>query len=128
VNGHQPLRGNQALRSNQPLRGNQALLPRQKSDSLADVLERVLERGVVVAGDIVVNVADVELLTLKVRLLICSLDTAKQIGIDWWQSDPFLTGREPARALPPGSEREETRELRARLERLEAQLKPAQEE
>ncbi len=58
--------------------------------SLADVLERVLDRGVVVVGDIVVSVLDIELLTLKVRLLIASVDTAERMGIDWWRRDPFL--------------------------------------
>lgn len=58
--------------------------------ALADVLERVLDRGVVVVGDIVVSVVNIELLTLKVRLLIASVDTAQRIGIDWWRSDPFL--------------------------------------
>ena len=59
--------------------------------SLADVLERVLDRGVVVVGDIVVSVLDIELLTLKVRLLIASVDTAERMGIDWWRRDPFLS-------------------------------------
>ncbi|MFE9656328.1 gas vesicle protein GvpJ [Micromonospora sp. NPDC006431] len=63
------------------------------SDSLADVLERVLDRGVVIVGDIVVGVLDIELLTLKVRLLVASADTARQMGIDWWLHDPFLNSR-----------------------------------
>lgn len=60
-------------------------------ESLADVLERVLDKGVVVVGDIGVSVLDIELLTLKVRLLIASADTAQQMGIDWWRSDPFYS-------------------------------------
>ncbi|MCW3819415.1 gas vesicle protein [Micromonospora sp. DR5-3] len=63
------------------------------SDSLADVLERVLDRGVVIVGDIVVGVLDIELLTLKVRLLVASVDTARQMGIDWWLHDPFLNSQ-----------------------------------
>jgi hypothetical protein len=91
-------------------------LARPRSDSLADLLERVLDKGVVVAGDIVVNVLDIELLTLKVRLLICSADTAQQMGIDWWRSDPFLTGRRDTDGAG------ETRRLRERIDALEAQL------
>jgi hypothetical protein len=84
-------------------------------DSLADLLERVLDKGVVIAGDIVINILDIELLTLKVRLLIASADTAKEMGIDWWTSDPFLSGR--AKELES-----ENRELRDRLDRLERAL------
>jgi hypothetical protein len=60
---------------------------------LADVLERVLDKGIVIAGDIQVNVLDIELLTIKIRLLIASADKAKEMGIDWWQGDPFLHSR-----------------------------------
>lgn len=59
--------------------------------TLADLLERVLDKGVVVAGDVVVKLLDIELLTLKIRLLIASADTAKEMGIDWWTDDPFLS-------------------------------------
>ncbi|MBO0686621.1 MAG: gas vesicle protein [Candidatus Dormibacteraeota bacterium] len=90
------------------------------SESLADVLERVLDKGVVVAGDIVVNLVDVELLALKVRLLICSIDTAQKIGIDWWRSDPFLSSE----AARDGAQKDENRELRERLDRIEALLRP----
>jgi Gas vesicle protein len=72
----------------QPRNGGQL---RPRGESLADLLERVLDKGIVVAGDIVVGIADVELLTLKVRLLVCSVDTAERMGIDWWKYDPFLT-------------------------------------
>jgi hypothetical protein len=57
---------------------------------LADVLERVLDKGIVIAGDIQVHLLDIELLTIKLRLLIASADKAKEMGIDWWQGDPFL--------------------------------------
>ena len=60
---------------------------------LADVLERVLDKGIVIAGDIQINLLDIELLTIKLRLLIASADKAKEMGIDWWQGDPFLAGR-----------------------------------
>src|SRR5205085_8563461 len=62
-------------------------------DTLADVLERVLDKGVVVVGDIGVSLLDIELLTLKVRLLIASADTAREMGIDWWMSDPFFSSQ-----------------------------------
>ena len=84
-------------------------------DSLADVLERVLDKGVVIAGDIGVSVLDIELLTLKVRLLIASADTAREMGIDWWESDPFLSSR----ARPQD---DETAELRRRVAELEERL------
>ena len=91
-------------------RGNRLAAP--QPSGLADLLERVLDRGVVIAGDVVVNLLDIELLTLKLRLLIVSADTAQQMGIDWWRHDPFLTG--DGRSLE-----EENRELRSRLEALE---------
>jgi len=59
---------------------------------LADVLERVLDKGIVIAGDIRINLLDIELLTVKIRLLIASADKAREMGIDWWQNDPFLSG------------------------------------
>jgi hypothetical protein len=59
---------------------------------LADVLERVLDKGIVIAGDIKINLLDIELLTVKIRLLIASADKAREMGIDWWQNDPFLSG------------------------------------
>ena len=83
--------------------------------SLADLLERVLDKGIVIAGDVTLCLGSIEVLTLKVRLLIASLDKAQEVGIDWWQSDPFLSTR--AKALE-----QERDEVRARLERLEAVL------
>jgi hypothetical protein len=85
------------------------------SAGLADILERVLDKGVVIAGDIGVQLLDIELLTLKIRLLIASADTAQAMGIDWWKGDPFLSSQ--ARELT-----EENRDLRGRLERLERML------
>src|SRR5881394_199186 len=64
---------------------------RQNPAQLADVLERVLDKGIVVAGDIRVELLDIELLTIKLRLLIASADKAREMGIDWWQGDPFLS-------------------------------------
>jgi uncharacterized protein YlxW (UPF0749 family) len=85
---------------------------RRSADSLADLLERVLDKGIVIAGDVVVHVLDIELLTLKLRLLVASVDTAKQMGIDWWQDDPFLS--RDARSLE-----QENRQLRQRVNELE---------
>jgi hypothetical protein len=79
--------------------------------NLADILERVLDRGIVVAGDIQVNLLDIELLTIKLRIVIASLDTARQVGINWWENDPWLTGK-PELA-------EENQQLRERLAELE---------
>ena len=61
-------------------------------DGLADVLERILDKGVVIAGDISVSLVGIELLTIRVRLLIATVDKAKEMGIDWWESDPRLSG------------------------------------
>ncbi|MER5496154.1 MULTISPECIES: gas vesicle protein [unclassified Streptomyces] len=63
------------------------------SANLADILERVLDKGIVIAGDIQINLLDIELLTIKLRLLIASVDKAKEMGIDWWEHDPSLSSR-----------------------------------
>lgn len=80
----------------------------RESANLGDILERVLDRGIVIAGDIRVNLLDIELLTIKLRLVIASVDTARELGIDWWEHDPWLTGKN--RELL-----EENRRLRDRL-------------
>ncbi|MER6119488.1 gas vesicle protein [Streptomyces sp. NPDC001743] len=67
------------------------------SANLADILERVLDKGIVIAGDIQINLLDIELLTIKLRLLVASVDKAKEMGIDWWENDPSLSSR----ARPP---------------------------
>lgn len=84
----------------------------RESANLGDILERVLDRGIVIAGDIRVNLLDIELLTIKLRLVIASVDTARELGIDWWEHDPWLTGK--SREL-----QEENRRLRNRLAALE---------
>ena len=89
------------------------IAPRNESDGLADVLERVLDKGLVIAGDIQVNLLDIELLTIKIRLLVASVDKAKQMGIDWWEHDPSLSSSE--RNLAAENER-----LRRRLGELHA--------
>ena len=86
--------------------------------NLGDILERVLDKGIVVAGDIRVNLLDIELLTIKLRLVIASLETAKQVGIDWWESDPWLSAQASDRSR--GRELEqENRQLRDRIRALE---------
>jgi hypothetical protein len=80
--------------------------------NLGDILERVLDKGIVIAGDIQVNLLDIELLTIKLRLVVASLDTAKQVGIDWWEHDPWLTGKDSQLEL-------ENERLRARIDQLE---------
>jgi hypothetical protein len=65
----------------------------RQPDSLADVLERVLDKGIVIVGDVVVNILDIELLTLKLRLFVSSAETAREMGLDWWSQDPFFSGR-----------------------------------
>jgi hypothetical protein len=72
--------------------------------NLGDILERVLDRGIVIVGDIKVSLLDIELLTLKIRLLVASVDTARQLGIDWWEHDPWLTSQARP-ALEPGARR-----------------------
>ena len=74
--------------------------------NLGDILERVLDRGIVIAGDIRVSLLDIELLTLKLRLVIASVDTARQIGIDWWEYDPWLSSRSRRRDRREPAERE----------------------
>jgi hypothetical protein len=88
--------------------------------NLADILERVLDKGIVIAGDIQINLLDIELLTIKLRLLVASVDKAKEMGINWWESDPQLSGK--AEEL----EREND-DLRRRLERLERRLEAGDE-
>jgi hypothetical protein len=84
------------------------------SANLADVLERVLDKGVVIAGDIKINLLDVELLTIKLRLLVASVHTAKELGIDWWEQDSTLSTRARRDELAA-----ENRRLRERLGELE---------
>lgn len=96
--------------------------PRQAN--LADILERVLDKGIVIAGDISVSLVDVELLTIRIRLLVASVDKAKEMGIDWWESDPLLSSRARHRreleSERSDSLAEENEELRRRIEELEA--------
>ena len=90
----------------------------QHSSGLVDVLDRVLDKGLVVAGDIKVSLAEVELITIRIRLLICSIDKAEQIGLDWWKFDHHLS---------PGKQQlsAENEALRKQVRALERQLATA---
>lgn len=89
------------------------------TSSLADILERVLDKGIVIAGDIRINLLDIELLTIKLRILIASVDKAKEMGIDWWEHDPSLSSRHTGSPLE-----QENRRLRAELDALRGRLEP----
>src|SRR3954463_11362015 len=87
-----------------------------RATGLVDVLDRVLDKGLVIAGDIKVSLAEVELLTIRIRLLVCSLDKAQEIGLDWWRYD---------RDLSPGGERRlstEADDLRKQIRQLERKV------
>jgi hypothetical protein len=87
-----------------------------RATGLVDVLDRVLDKGLVIAGDIKVSLAEVELLTIRIRLIVCSLDKAQEIGLDWWRYD---------RDLSPGAQRSAMAgqdELRAQIQQLERKV------
>lgn len=90
----------------------------RSSGSLVDVLDRVLDKGLVVAGDIRVSLADVELLTIRVRLLVCSIDKAEEIGLDWWKGDPELSSGARSLVIENQSLRDRVRLLEERLDSL----------
>ena len=98
--------------SEAPLQARSSGYPAASPSSLADILERVLDKGVVIAGDIQINLLDIELLTIKLRLLVASVDRAREMGINWWETDASLSS--DARELE-----KENQSLRERLERLE---------
>ncbi len=89
-----------------------------QATNLADILERVLDKGIVIAGDIKIQLCDVDLLNIKIRLLIASVDKAMEMGINWWQQDSYLS----TKAKETEIEKENVT-LKKRLERLEAKLK-----
>jgi len=89
-----------------------------QATNLADILERVLDKGIVIAGDIKIQIADIDLLTIKIRLLVASVDKAMEMGINWWQQDSYLS----TKAKETEIEKENV-ELKQRLERLEAKVK-----
>jgi hypothetical protein len=89
-----------------------------RSHGLVDVLDRILDKGLVIAGDVRINLANVELLTIQVRLLVCSIDKAEEIGLTWWKTDPSLSGT----ARSAGRLESENLELRERLRALEERI------
>jgi gas vesicle protein GvpA/GvpJ/GvpM family len=91
--------------------------PYRRSTGLVDVLDRVLDKGLIVAGDIRISLADVELLTIRIRLLVCSIDKAEQIGLDWWRHDPNLTMKARALSAENDALREQVRLLEHQLHR-----------
>jgi hypothetical protein len=103
---------NELTYSQGPLQARTGGHPSTTPASLADILERVLDKGIVIAGDIQINLLDIELLTIKLRLLVASVDRAREMGINWWESDASLSS--DAQLLE-----QENRSLRERLERLE---------
>jgi hypothetical protein len=94
-----------------------------RSSGLVDVLDRVLDKGLVVAGDIQISLADVELLTIRIRLLICSIDKAEQIGLDWWKYDHHLSPGKYALSAENAVLRKQVRALERQLAAL--QRRPA---
>ena len=86
-----------------------------QATGLADILERVLDKGIVIAGDIKIQIADIDLLTIKIRLLVASVDKAMEMGINWWQEDTYLSSKAREKELMQQQE-----SLEARLEKLEA--------
>ena len=84
-----------------------------RSHGLVEILDRVLDKGLVIAGDIKINLANVELLTIQVRLLVCSIDKAQEIGLDWWKRDSFLSA---------SAAEDEAAALKARVEDLERRV------
>lgn len=100
-------------RSNGPLRygGPPSMPGRSETTNLAELLERILDKGIIIAGDISISLVDVELLRIKLRLLIASVDKAREIGVNWWENDPWLN----ARAAEDGEERDASHGRRGRL-------------
>ena len=94
---------------------NRAITTSTQGSTLADILERVLDKGIVIAGDISVSIASTELLHIRIRLLIASVDKAKEMGINWWENDPYLSSKSQALIA-------ENQQLLARLDNLETEL------
>ena len=94
---------------------NNALKTATQGSGLADILERVLDKGIVIAGDISVSIASTELINIRIRLLIASVDKAREMGINWWEGDPYLHSQSQALLA-------ENRELSLRLQTLETEL------
>jgi len=96
----------------------QKMMHATEANNLADILERVLDKGIVIAGDIKIQLADVDLLNIKIRLLVASVDKAMEMGINWWQQDSYLS----TKAKETEIEKENV-VLKKRLDRLEEKIK-----
>ncbi|HET6743526.1 MAG TPA: gas vesicle protein [Kribbella sp.] len=95
---------------------------RPQADSLADLLERVLDKGIIIAGDIKVDLLEIEHLTIKIRLLVVSVDKAMEMGIDWWTRDPMLSGQaRRSSEVEDSGDGDELEDLRRRVAELEAE-------
>ncbi|MEB3337877.1 MAG: gas vesicle protein [Leptolyngbyaceae bacterium] len=105
---------------------NRTIATSTSGSTLADILERVLDKGIVIAGDISVSVGSTELLSIRIRLLISSVDKAKEIGINWWESDPYLSKQAQQPALSP-SQTQEMVKMQERIESLESELRALRE-
>lgn len=92
----------------------QKMMHATEATNLADILERVLDKGIVIAGDIKIQIADIDLLNIKIRLLVASVDKAMEMGINWWQQDSYLSTKAKTADIE-----QENRELKKRLERNE---------
>ena len=108
---------------------DEKLLPMHRGGAgLVDVLDRILDKGLVVAGDVKISLADVELLTIRIRLIICSVDKAEKIGMDWWRTDPYFSsaGRTAAglKAAPAPSSltQDEAKQLTTRIQEIDEKL------
>jgi hypothetical protein len=120
----QPTKGAPVTGKSLSSSSNRTITTATQGSTLVDVLERVLDKGIVIAGDISVSVGSTELLSIRIRLLVASVDKAREIGINWWESDPHLSGRSQELL-------EANRQLQARIEGLETELRllrAAQEE
>src|SRR5512132_555798 len=96
-----------------------------RTHGLVDILDRVLDKGLVIAGDIKINLANVELLTIQVRLLVCSIDKAEQIGLNWWRNDPRLNMSAPLTSVGASADVENRlHRIEQQLERLVARTSP----
>lgn len=93
----------------------QAVVHAMQSSTLSDVLERVLDKGIVIAGDIKIKLVDIELLSIQIRLVICSVDKAKEMGMDWWVNNPVFCSQ-----APQGQLEASLAKIDERLARLEA--------
>ncbi|MEM9428763.1 MAG: gas vesicle protein GvpJ [Pseudomonadota bacterium] len=89
-------------------------------DSLADVLERILDKGVVIAGDVTVSLVGIELLSIRLRILVATVDKAKELGINWWESDPMLSSQAAELTAENETLRERIADMEARLAKLGA--------